>query len=83
MPSSQDAATKAIRLHLAAKNKKQNWLADELGVSAFWVSRRMSSAVNFDLEDLDRIAVILGTTLGDLLADADKIMASADEAVAA
>jgi len=73
MQDSQSAATKAIRLHLAAINKKQTWLAAQLGVSAFWISRRMSGAVNFDLEDLDRIATALGTTLADLLADAEKI----------
>ena len=83
MQDSQTAATKAIRLHLAALNKKQTWLAGELGVSPFWVSRRMSGAVNFDVEDLDRIAAALGTTLFDLLATVAKFERNQNEKAAA
>lgn len=76
MQDSQTAATKAIRLHLAAINKKQTWLAVELGVSPFWLSRRMSGEVNFDLDGLDRIARTLGTTLVALLEDAERFTAA-------
>ena len=72
MQDSQTAATKAIRLHLAAKDKKQTWLAAQIGESPFWLSRRMSGAVNFDFDDMDRIAAAFGTDLLGLLADADR-----------
>lgn len=73
MQSSQTSAEKAIRLHLAARKKNQTWLADELGESAFWIGRRMSGAVMFNLDDLDRIATVFGVTLDELLAAADAI----------
>lgn len=71
--SSQDAAVRAIRLHLAARGVKQSWLADRLSVSPFWVSRRMSGATNFDIEELDRVAAIFGITIERLLSDADAV----------
>ena len=73
MQSSQTTAEKAIRLHLAARKKNQAWLADQLGESAFWVGRRMSGAVAFDLTDLDRIARVFSVTLDELLAAADAV----------
>jgi hypothetical protein len=73
MQSSQTTAEKAIRLHLAARKKNQAWLAARLGESAFWVGRRMSGVVLFDVGDLDRIAAVFGVDLDDLLAAADAI----------
>jgi transcriptional regulator with XRE-family HTH domain len=73
MQSSQAAATKAIRLHLAARDKRQAWLAEQLGVSPFWLSRRMSGTKTFDVEDLDRIADVFGTTLDALLSSAKAV----------
>ncbi|WP_248144914.1 helix-turn-helix domain-containing protein [Microbacterium aoyamense] len=73
MPSSQDSATKSIRLHLAARNRPASWLAERLGVSPFWVSRRMSGATTWDVDDLDRIAIVFETSLDGLLADAEAV----------
>jgi transcriptional regulator with XRE-family HTH domain len=67
MQSSQTAAAKGIRLHLAAIDKRQAWLAQQLGESPFWVSRRMSGSKTFDVEDLDRIAAVFETTIEGLL----------------
>jgi transcriptional regulator with XRE-family HTH domain len=73
MQSSQEAAVKAIRLHLAARNKRQTWLALELGVSPFWLSRRMSGEKTFDVDELDRIAAVFDTTIDGLLASAKAV----------
>ena len=73
MPSSQTAAEKAIRLHLAARNKRQVWLAEQLGVTSFWLTRRMTGVMEFSVTDLDRIAAVFGTTLENLLADAEAV----------
>lgn len=68
MASSQTSAEQAIRLTLAAHNKSQAWLAEQIGESVFWVTRRLNGAVNFDLEDLDRVADVFGTDVSGLLA---------------
>lgn len=73
MQDSQTAATKAIRLLLAAHNRKQAWLASELGETPFWLSRRMSGSITFNVEDLDRIAAVFGIQLDGLLATADAV----------
>ena len=75
MQGTQHAAVKAIRLHLAAINKSQVWLADQLGVSQFYIGRRMTGAVTFNVEDLDRIAEVFGRTTDQLLADSQAVAA--------
>lgn len=75
MQSTQSAAAKGIRLLLAARGVRQSWLAEKLGVSVFWLSRRMSGATTFNVDDLDRIAVVFGTTLDGLL-EASEAVAS-------
>lgn len=67
MQSSQITAEQAIRLILAAHKKSQSWLADQVNESPFWVTRRLNGIVNFDLEDLDRIAAVFNTDVPGLL----------------
>ncbi|WP_454112788.1 hypothetical protein [Microbacterium maritypicum] len=74
MRSTQDKAVTAVKLHLAARDKNYAWLALALHRSAFWVSRRMSSAVAFDANDLDEIAKVFGISVADLLAAAEAIV---------
>lgn len=71
--SSQAAAEKAIRLLLAARKRNQSWLAAQLHVTPFWVSRRMSGPLAFDMNDLDRIAEVFGLSAQSLLAVADAV----------
>ncbi|MGF3055654.1 helix-turn-helix domain-containing protein [Microbacterium sp. YY-01] len=73
MQDAQTLAEKAIRLHLAARNKNQAWLAAQLGESTFWVGRRLNGAIAFKITDLERIAALFGRTVDELLTDADKI----------
>lgn len=73
MARTQHRAEQAIRLILAAHNKSQAWLAQQLGESPFWVARRLNGVVNFDVEDLDRVARVLGTDLAGLLQFTDNL----------
>jgi len=73
MQESRSVVIKAIRLHLAARNKKQPWLSARLGRSDFWLSRRMSGAVSFKVEELEEVAFVFGRTLPELIIDAAKI----------
>lgn len=73
MRSTQHDAEKAIRILLAARNERQLWLAEQLGVSVFWLSRRMSGSIAFNVDDLDRIAAVFGKTLDELLATAEVV----------
>lgn len=85
MPSTQELAVKGIRLHLAARQKSQDWLATQIGVSAFYVNRRMKSETNFDTDDLDVISRAFGIGLDELLTASDLIrvpQTDAHEAVA-
>lgn len=75
MQGTQQSAEKAIRLHLAAMKRSQVWLAEQLNVSQFWVGRRMTGAVTFNVDDLDRIAAVFGKTFDQLLADAEAVAA--------
>lgn len=70
MKSSQAVVAQGIRLQLHAVGKSQAWLARRLGESPSWLSRRMSGATNFDIDELDRIAEVLRTTVENLLAAA-------------
>lgn len=74
MQSTQDAAAKAIRLLLAARDRRQTWLAKELGVSPFWLSRRMLGEITFDVDDLDRISTVFGITIDELLQTAKAVV---------
>lgn len=73
MRSTQEAATVAIRLHLAAWNENQTWLAKRLHRSVFWIGRRMSGEVRFDSNDLDEIAKVFKVTVAELLTAADAV----------
>lgn len=69
------AIVRSIRLHLAAKKRTQVWLAEQLGVSQFWIGRRMNSATIFNVEEIDRIAEAFGITFEQLLADSQAVAA--------
>lgn len=75
MPDTQSAIIRSVRLHLAAKRRTQVWLAKQLGVSQFWIGRRMNNATIFTVEDVDRIATAFGTTFEQLLADSEAVAA--------
>jgi len=65
--SAQSSAVTAIRVRLAAMSKSQAWLADQIGESPWWLSRRMSGQQRFTTDDLDRIAAVFGTDIFGLL----------------
>lgn len=73
MQDAQTSATKAIRLQLAALDKPNAWLAEQLGKTPFWLSRRMSGKKFWDVMELSTIAGVFGLTYTELIASADAI----------
>lgn len=57
----------AVRGALADKGKTQTDLAAHLGVTQQWVSRRLTGAVAFDIDELGQVADWLGVPVTTLL----------------
>lgn len=56
-----------IRVALARQRKTQRSLADDLGVSAMWVSTRLSGVQEIGLNDVERIARALNISVAHLI----------------
>lgn len=67
MSSTQELAAAGIRYRLYISNKSQRWLAKEMGWDVNRISRRLLGRPVFNVEELDRIASILGTDMEGLL----------------
>jgi hypothetical protein len=67
MQTTQQLMTAGIRYRLAILGKPQAWLAKEIGISSFALSRRMSGRTHFDVELGDEIATALGTDFPSLI----------------
>lgn len=48
-------------------------MAGRIGKSPYWMNRRMAGEVSFKLGDLGDIANVFGTSVSELLTDAEKI----------
>lgn len=77
MQGTQSAAVTAIRIRLVIANRGVSWLAEQVGISDWAMRRRMAGNVTFDIELLDQIAQVFGTSLEGLLSTADAIELSA------
>ncbi|HEY3718344.1 MAG TPA: helix-turn-helix transcriptional regulator [Jatrophihabitantaceae bacterium] len=58
-----------IRERLARHGLRQTDLAERLGERQNWVSKRLTGAVPFRLDDLERIAKALDTNVSELCGD--------------
>ncbi|MFT4051589.1 MAG: helix-turn-helix transcriptional regulator [Microbacterium sp.] len=58
-----------------ARRKSQEWLAAEIGESAFYISRRLRNEINFDTDDLDKIAAAFGIKIDEIFAAAAAVRA--------
>lgn len=56
-----------VRAMMARRQRLNKDLAKHLGVSAMWVSRRMSGEVPWDVAELSSVAGFLGCSVTDLL----------------
>lgn len=56
-----------VRVLLARLGHDGSWLAAQLKVSEMWVSRRLRGVTRFTVDDLARIAEVLGVTVADLI----------------
>lgn len=61
-----------IKAVLAEQEKTSKWLAEQVGKSAYTVSKWCSNTVQPDLNTLDNIAKLLDIDVKDLLNDTDK-----------
>jgi len=59
-----------IRAELARRRFRQAQLAQRLGRSSNWLSRRLTGQVAFTLAEVDAIAGFLGMSVSELMADA-------------
>lgn len=65
-----DASTAAnLRAALARSQMTANDLAEQLGVSDMWVSRRLNGKLSPTVAELARIAHVLGVRPADLLGE--------------
>ncbi|WP_422751377.1 helix-turn-helix domain-containing protein [Micromonospora sp. WMMD1219] len=62
-----EAVAEEIRVLLTRRRMSGRKLAQMLGVSPSWVSYRLTGQQPIDLNDLQRIADVLGVTVIDLL----------------
>jgi transcriptional regulator with XRE-family HTH domain len=61
-----EAVAAEIRAELARQRRTQSALADRLGVSHAWVSRRLSGEVPLTIADVAQIAAGLGVEISSL-----------------
>lgn len=58
-----------IKSELARRDQKQIDLANYLGENKMWMSRRMSGAVPFTIEEIERIAIAFEKTVAEMFAE--------------
>jgi transcriptional regulator with XRE-family HTH domain len=56
----RDTVTAEVRAEMARRRMSQTALAELIGEQQWWISKRLTRATPFTLEDLDRIAQALG-----------------------
>ena len=59
--------TQEIKLRMRSAGFTMTKLAEALGVSLSWVSRRLSGLTSITLEDLEAVAYVLDVNPGELL----------------
>lgn len=60
-----------IRAHLGRRGKSQRWLAEQTGIGATGLSRRLAGQIPFTVDELRRIASALGVSTVTLIAEAE------------
>lgn len=61
------AVAKEVRVLLIRRDMKQSEMAAKMGVTEMWLSRRLRGAQAIDINDLGRMAAVLGVEAADLL----------------
>ena len=62
-----------MRAELGRQRRTGAWLAEQLGVSTAYVSRRLSGEFPMTIEDLHRIAAALGVAVADLMPASERV----------
>ena len=83
--TSNNAVSKVISAQLASKGQSKMALADYLGFTREALGRRLSDKMNWNLDELDKVASFLGygnaidlMELSKILTDAEQRLASTD-----
>lgn len=63
----QDAVAAEVRAEIARQQKTGTAVAEAMGVSHMYLSRRLNRKTPFDLRDLDRLARALGVPVSTFL----------------
>ena len=63
----RERVAEEVRVELARERMSATQLAKRMGVSQAYIWRRLSAETAFDLDDLERIGVLLGVEPADLL----------------
>lgn len=66
-----DAVATEVRAEMARQRMSGRAVADALGVSHMYLSRRINGHVPFDVAELQRIAAVLGVPVSKLLPTVD------------
>jgi transcriptional regulator with XRE-family HTH domain len=62
------AVAERVRVAMSGAGLSQRAIAEQLGVSQQWVSRRIAGRVAFNLAELARVANVLDVPISDLIA---------------
>lgn len=74
MSNAQTTVVAGIRYRLFVAKKTSKWLADQIGVSVFWLSRRFAGKPAFRVNELEQIAEALGTDFESLFDVPDEVL---------
>jgi BetR domain len=67
LPAFRQLVAAEVRAHLARHKMSGRELSRRLGEANTWATRRLSGDVPFDVDDLERVAQVLGMAAMDLL----------------
>ncbi len=62
-----EAVSAEVRAEMGRQRKSRREVADAMGVSHMYLSRRLNGRTSFDLTDLDRVAAALNVPVDQLL----------------
>lgn len=68
-----DSVAAEVRAHLARRQLTATALANAIGKSEMYVSRRIRGEVAFDLVDIEQVARFLSIAVADLLPAAERV----------
>lgn len=72
-----DRVASEVRAEMARQRKSQRWVAEQMGVSQVYLSRRLSGRVDLGITDVERIAAVLAIPFDRLMQNGEPTPATA------